>query len=98
MLSPSEGWAVGGYCCDPWISTILHYNGTAWEVVSSPTWQALIALDMVSAEEGWAGGLFGDLLHYIEGEWQTVVSPTGERIRDIDMLSANEGWAVGGSC
>ncbi len=96
MLSSSEGWAVGGYCCDPWISTILHYNGVAWEVVSSPTWHQLFALDMVSQNEGWAGGQFGGLLHYSGGEWQIADSPTEIDIRDIDMVSEDEGWAVGG--
>ena len=97
MLSQDKGWIVGGWCCNPWISTVLHWKGTNWqEMVDAGSYQ-LFAVDMVNATEGWVGGQFGALQHFLNDSWEIVTSPTPVNIRDIEMLSASEGWAVGHS-
>jgi hypothetical protein len=86
MVSPSEGWAVGGG------GAIWHYDGTTWRAVASPTHTDLLAVAMVSASEGWAGGgacsggvgpggspgapleCSSVLLHYTEGTWRMYES------------------------
>jgi photosystem II stability/assembly factor-like uncharacterized protein len=88
MLSPEAGWAVGSY------GTILHYDGNAWRIESSPTREHITDLAMLNEREGWAVGSGGLILHYVNGEWQEMTSPTTSSILSIDMLNAREGWAV----
>jgi photosystem II stability/assembly factor-like uncharacterized protein len=96
MLSGNDGWMVGGWCCNPWISTIRHWNGSQWQEVANPGTYQLFTIDMINSTEGWAGGQFGEIMHYTNGSWQMVTSPTSIDIHDIKMLSSNDGWAVGG--
>ena len=97
MLSESDGWIVGGWCCNPWISTIKHYNGAAWSDVTHPGQYQLFTLEMINQNEGWAGGQFGELLHYSNGTWERASGVTSKDIRDISMLSTTDGWAVANS-
>ncbi len=106
MLSPSDGWAVGG-------NGILHYSGGAWTLAARiDTGQqhgvGLLGISMVSASEGWAVGFDDDyatgehplLLHYTGGAWSPVHLPIFDQprveLKSIAMLPSGEGWAVGG--
>jgi photosystem II stability/assembly factor-like uncharacterized protein len=81
-VSATEGWAVGGGFDDkgnPVRGIILHYKSSTtgsgqWLAVSSPTDQALLDINMLNANEGWAVGTGGTILHYKNGTW-SVVNP-----------------------
>jgi hypothetical protein len=71
MLSPTDGWAVGfNALSGSMLSLILHWDGTTWDVVSTPpvpatmvTW--LRSVFMVNALDGWIVSFPGGLiLHY----------------------------------
>ncbi len=66
MVSPSDGWAVGGggANCPSQPSVLLHWNGTTWNEIPSPVSQTLNSVAMISADEGWAVGEAGTILHY----------------------------------
>lgn len=97
ILSYDDGWLVGGWCCDPWISIINHWDGLTWENVANPGQYQLFTINMINPNEGWAGGQFGELLYYKDGLWQKYQSPTGKDIVDISMVSDREGWAISNS-
>jgi len=88
-LSTKDGWAIG------YAGTILHYNGTAWAAVNSPTSAILLSIFMVSAMDGWIVGNGGTILHYNGHTWASFTSPTSANLRGIFMDSAKDGWAVG---
>ncbi len=54
---PSNGWlgGTGG--------TMLHYDGTAWEAVASPTDDEVASIVLTSPTEGWAVTHGGQVLH-----------------------------------
>ena len=92
MVSPTDGWTVGGTLEQ---STILHYDGTFWSKVSSPTSNQLLSVTMLSPIDGWAVG-WGNLFHYDGTSWSEVSSPTSESLYSVSMVSSTDGWAVGG--
>jgi len=91
-----EAWAVGA------AGKILHYKGDSWSLVASPTDVDLHAVQMLSADEGWAVGSrlqtaqpMSIILHYANGVWTKQSTPEGVRLFDIQMFANGEGWAVG---
>ena len=102
-LSEEDVWAVGGWCCNPSISLIAHFDGQNWQEVDHPGNDQLFALDMFSSDLGWAAGQFGELLQYENGQWTRMTSPvsTDFNIDDLTVSSASNVWAVanaGASC
>jgi hypothetical protein len=98
MVSASDGWAVGERTLDEGsvVAAIYHYVGGQWADVPVTSDIRLFAVQMVSAEEGWACGIFG-LLHYSGGQW-TPVAVTTEvpvQMQGLAMLSPTEGWIIG---
>ncbi len=89
-VSPVDAWAVGT------VGTIMHWDGSFWQSVASPTTASLTAVSMVSAFDGWAVGAQGVILHWNGVAWRQVDSPTTEYLTSVDMVSATDGWAVGG--
>lgn len=104
MLSPSDGWAVGGHY-------IAHYDGSAWKLVPSPVADRvevdLAGVSMASADEGWAVGavtnandpartslsnVSGILLHYHQGAWSVAATPSAV-FYAVAMTSPTDGWA-----
>src|SRR4029079_3115239 len=75
---------------------IFHYTGGQWAAVPVSTDIRLYAVQMVSAGEGWACGVFG-LLHYSSGQWTPVAVPTEVPVQmeGLAMLSPTEGWIIG---
>ncbi len=94
MLSDTDGWAVGGWCCDPWISKILHWNGSAWKSQANPGQYQLFTIDLQDISNGWAGGQFGEILRLQDNQWQKISSPTNFDIIQISMVSNTIGWAI----
>lgn len=93
MVSPSEGWAVGGFGSIP---AILHYNGGTWVQTPAPPVNGILrSVFMVDGSNGWAVGDNGAILRYAGGSWGSVSTPTTNTLRNIFMVSAGDGWAVG---
>jgi photosystem II stability/assembly factor-like uncharacterized protein len=61
----------------------------------NPTYRYFMAIDMVSANDGWVAGKNGMMQHWDGNTWTAVTSPTVQTIRSIKMLSTQDGWAVG---
>jgi hypothetical protein len=89
MVSADDGWAVG------WHGTIIHWNGTDWSTVTSPTTVNLYSVFMVSASDGWAVGSAGTIIRWDGASWTNVTSPTTLGLFSVFMVSASDGWAVG---
>jgi hypothetical protein len=86
----NDGWAVG------WNGTIIRWNGTRWNSVSSPTTANLFSVFMTSANDGWAMGVNGAIIHWNGIEWANAESPTTQHLYSVNMMGAvNDGWAVG---
>jgi photosystem II stability/assembly factor-like uncharacterized protein len=102
MVSTDDGWAVGDYCYysgtppNSVNSVIMHWNGSNWSQVSSPTPYTLYSVNMLSGMEGWAVGEKGVTLHWTGSAWSQVSSPTVCDLRSVSMISADDVWAVGG--
>ena len=85
-LSETDIWAVGE------MGLIVHWQGSAWEVVPGPTRQTLRTIDMLSPTDGWAGG-DQVLLHWDGSAWRVAAQPTGT-VQKVKMLSASVGLAA----
>lgn len=72
MVSPLDGWAVGfeGYVNgSPVGSVLMHWDGSAWNRLTSPTSRPLYAVKMISATDGWAVGKVGARWHWDGSTW-----------------------------
>jgi hypothetical protein len=110
MISPDEGWAIGGVVDQttlvPGKSFILHYENCAWTPIATsiPDDVGLSSISMGSASDGWAvGGTESGApfaMHYANGVWKPVTPPGADVFHGlfsygaVYMLSANEGWIV----
>jgi hypothetical protein len=105
MVSANDGWAVGYYCYAYWNggipqwdsdSLILRWNGNSWNAVGSPTFYALLSVDMASATDGWAVGSRGVMQHWNGSGWIWEANATQCDLMSVAMVSPTDGWAVGG--
>jgi photosystem II stability/assembly factor-like uncharacterized protein len=106
MVSQNEGWVVGSGGRQ---NIILHYAGSKWSKVESPTDPNLTitSISMVSTHEGWAVGntedyssgvTSGVILHYNGDTWareEMPGIPSFRALYSVSMVSSDEGWAVG---
>jgi hypothetical protein len=91
--SGSDAWAVGDYLANDGLShaLIVHWNGTAWTRVNSPTAPrytdfGLTGVSAVSGSDAWAVGNYSSLdnpgasrtlvLHWNGTAWSKINSPT----------------------
>jgi len=88
-IASNDVWAVGNN------GTIVHYNGIAWQTVSSPVTANLKEVVMISPTKGWIVGDGGTILYYSNGSWQSVASPVTTDLHDISVSPSGEAWAVG---
>jgi photosystem II stability/assembly factor-like uncharacterized protein len=99
MVSPLDGWAVGyeGYVnASPVGSVLMHWDGSAWNRLTSPTSRPLYAVKMISATDGWAVGKYGARWHWDGSTWSDFTDYADfVGLYDIDFTSANDVWAVG---
>ena len=105
-VASHDVWAVGSTGSQ---SLIEHWDGTSWNVVSSPKLSkggSLTAVTAISTNDVWAVGLrddfSGDLVEHWDGtSWSIVSSPafTGasDILRGISADANNDVWAVGDS-
>ncbi|HEX8727204.1 MAG TPA: hypothetical protein VF739_01190, partial [Ktedonobacterales bacterium] len=102
MVSPTEGWAVGGIFGSNTYGVVLHFKDGDWSEEPFHPRGVLSAIAMVSPTEGWAVG--GDttpngavtILHYSDGAWASVdlQAPITGELFAISMTSAVTGWAA----
>ena len=73
MVSPDDGWAVGGTSQ----SLILRYHAGLWAPLTKIWPDGLRAIAMISPREGWAVGQEGLILHERDGVWvDAYANPT----------------------
>jgi hypothetical protein len=106
--SASNAWAVGATA--DFKSLIVHWNGSSWQRVPSPSPSGLAILTGVtatSAGNAWAVGFTQPnngsgagtlILHWNGSSWQRVPSPspgTFASLTGVAATSASNAWAVG---
>jgi hypothetical protein len=106
MVSADDGWAVGGdgifFGDDGWalpgperVGRIIHWDGSSWNNVTSPTKSGLSSVFMVSADDGWAVGNQGSIIRWNGTSWNNVTNPVTYPLASVFMVDADDGWAVG---
>ena len=73
----------------------MHYNGTQWISVVSPTRMNLHAVWGSSATDVWAVGHLQTIIHYDGTSWSTVRSKTTDILLDVWGSSSSDAWTVG---
>jgi hypothetical protein len=89
MVSSATGWAVGD------AGVILHYDGSEWSAVESPTEKDLDGLLFTSNVSGWATSRQGVILRYANGEWWTYSSMAPNPRRMVMEPEGEDGWILG---
>jgi hypothetical protein len=112
VVSANDIWAVGySHTSSNFLQTLtLHWNGTSWSVVSSPSpgtsTNQLNSVAVVSASDIWAVGFFfttsglqETLTEQWNGKsWNVVTSPnvgSQSLLYGVAVVSASDIWAVG---
>jgi hypothetical protein len=94
MISPSEGFAVGGIGNSS-SGVILHYTSGRWSVQSTVD-ESLYGVSLRSPTEGWAVGASGGIYHYQAGVWTKAAKPVSHPLYGVTALpSGGDPWAVG---
>lgn len=73
---------------------LASYDGT-WHVWPLPVTTTLTAIDMPSADDGWAVGDGGVILRFDGQRWTRQASPTTQMLTDVRLTSARSGWITG---
>jgi hypothetical protein len=107
-VSTSDAWAVGDYfdtATNVDETLVLHWTGTAWTQVASPSpgsSDALLGVSADSTSDAWAVGVSGDrtlTLHWTGTAWAQVPSPNPSsiinRLSGVSAISGTDAWAVG---
>lgn len=89
MTGSADGWAVGED------GIVIHWDGSNWSNVTSPTTDTLTSAFMVSSSDGWAVSVFGTIIHWDGTVWSNVTSPTRRDLNSVFMVGSNDGWAIG---
>jgi hypothetical protein len=118
-VSADNAWLVGWHCpsgCPTGAATtlIMHWNGTAWSRVASPSVagmaSSLRAVSLSATGNAWAAGNACSttvqscvplMLHWNGTTWSEVASPAlGEvdTLTAVQTISATDAWAVGYAC
>jgi hypothetical protein len=110
--SHTNAWAVGLQSRGgPATPLVLHWNGTAWKVQSSPSpgvTSRLLGVVATSATNAWAVGFQQHsngspeltlMEHWNGAAWKVVASPNPrsglDHLNAVDMESPDDVWAVG---
>jgi len=115
VVSANDIWAVG-YSQDTNFNTFtltLHWNGTTWSIVPSPTvdHDILFGVDAIATNDVWAvgrsrpGGSGEDrtlTIHWDGANWSVVPSPNDgfddNNLFGVAAVASNNVWAVGSAC
>ena len=105
-LSSTDVWAVGSYVVSATQETlVLHWNGSNWTQVPSPSVgqsSVLNSVTAISPSNAWAVGSGGSgtvVLHWNGSTWTKVASPSpgGDNgtLASVSAVSPANVWAVG---
>ncbi len=83
------GWMVGQN------GTIIRWNGSTWNSISSKTSTHLNGVFFYRSYYGFAVGNSGTIQRWNGEEWENVTSPTSDSLTDVHLFSSSDGWAVG---
>jgi len=89
MIATDDGWAVGAG------GAILHWDGTKWTAVESPTGTDLDELAFSSSVSGWAASSQGVILRYALGNWWVYSSLAPNPRRMAIDPDGEDGWMLG---
>jgi hypothetical protein len=97
MDAANDGWAVGDQ------GLMLHYNGRAWQKITTAIRDSLTVVQMLSPSDGWLVSGNGGIWHYNGRVWTAQPLPgslgagtqNDVQLYGLSMLSTGEGWAVG---
>jgi hypothetical protein len=107
MISPIEGWAVGGRSDSTSESSLLlHYANGGWTPETIPSFPQTNYLRSVSmtrdGREGWAvGSLYTDTgevgyaLHYVDGRWTEQDGGLSGGASGVYTVGPGDAWLVG---
>ena len=112
--SASDAWAVGSYLSNTTgirDTLILHWNGTAWSRVPSPSpgsrFNVLNGVSAAGTRNAWAVGFYRTqaagarplVLHWNGTAWSQVTAPASglpdTELNGVSTVSGREAWAVG---
>jgi hypothetical protein len=105
-ISPDDIWAVGYQTSTPGVpaSATLHWDGTSWQVVPSPSPSNFVVLQGVvgiAANDVWAVGYSENqtlAMHWDGSQWTVITTPSPANPTNLEGVSAlgtNDVWAVG---
>ena len=103
-VATNDVWAVGSNYDFSYNTTTLieHWDGTSWNVVSSPASGSLRGVTVISANDIWAVGLYHNqgsdqtvIEHWNGTNWSSVPSPGQGGFRSVTAVSPTNVWAVG---
>jgi hypothetical protein len=106
-VASNNVWAVGSFSnvsSSTRFTLVEHWDGSKWNLVSSPTPSVggqLNTVTALAANNIWAGGTTGgaNLMEHFDGTaWSIVTVPTPQRqssIASISAISSTDIWAVG---
>jgi photosystem II stability/assembly factor-like uncharacterized protein len=102
FANTTTGWVTGvtaSSALAPASTTILHTAdaGATWSTQAPGTAQALLDVDFVDANNGWAVGAGGTIIHTGNGggAWGPQASGTTADLRGVCFSDGLNGWAVG---
>jgi hypothetical protein len=93
ILSPNNGWAVGGK--EGVRGVIIHWDGVSWQEQKVIDGGSFYSVHMNSSQDGWAVGDKGVIYHFNGSSWLSVNSPVTKVLAAIDFAPNGEGWIVG---
>jgi hypothetical protein len=112
-LSPTDIWAAGAHHngTDVWQTTAMHWDGTSWRIVPTPSIgpiSSLNALAAISPNDVWAAGESSTgskgqgtqalLMHWDGSAWtleQSLPRQQNSTLTALAALSPNDIWAAG---
>ena len=107
-IASDDIWAVGYQTSTPGVpaSLTMHWDGSAWSVVPSPSPSNFVVLQGVAgvaSNDVWADGYSQNqslVMHWDGSQWTVVSAPSplgSTYLANMDALASNDVWAVGAS-
>jgi hypothetical protein len=104
-LSPDAGLSSYGQRIwasatnDVWVladaGRVLHFDGVAWSLTSTPATATLRGLWGTSRTDVWAVGDGGALVHFDGSHWSAAASPTTHDLAAVWASGPCDVWAIG---
>jgi hypothetical protein len=102
VAAADDAWASGFSTATSGVKQplMLHWNGSSWRRVATPTGGARVGWVAARGSEVWAVGSSsaGALtMHWKAGKWAVVPNPggSGSSLTDVTIVSPTDVWAVG---